>query len=175
MHLLHYGADHGHCQHPSFDYTIVNEARQQCLPEIEEEEQKQEPTNETVMEETKEKGNKPHSVVQIDTNTLQPIKLWKSASEVQRVLGIKNIKRAIERKGVAGGYHWCYAGEEEHFKPSEIQKEGRVLRQEKPVETVRTTDVTLTMYSDQQLADELARRGFKGVMERMQTLKIGES
>ena len=88
---------------------------------------------------------------------------------------------------MAGGYHWCYAGDEANFKPREQQvskpqqkqKDGRVLRPGKPVATVPVTsvavnDVTLTMYSDQQLADELARRGFKGVMERLQTIKIGE-
>ena len=64
-------------------------------------------------------GTPPKSVVQLDADTLKPIKVWKSCNAAQNGLGIKNVQRAISRCGISGGYYWCRPGDEETFKPAD--------------------------------------------------------
>jgi hypothetical protein len=64
-------------------------------------------------------GTVPKSVVQLDADTLKPIKVWKSCNAAQNGLGIKNVQRAISRCGISGGYYWCRPGDEETFKPAD--------------------------------------------------------
>lgn len=64
-------------------------------------------------------GTPPKSVVQLDAETLKPIKVWKSCNAAQNGLGIKNVQRAISRCGISGGYYWCRPGDEETFKPAD--------------------------------------------------------
>lgn len=64
-------------------------------------------------------GTPPKSVVQLDADTLKPIKVWKSCNAAQNGLGIKNVQRAISRCGISGGFYWCRPGDEETFKPAD--------------------------------------------------------
>jgi hypothetical protein len=64
-------------------------------------------------------GTPPKSVVQLDAETLKPIKVWKSCNAAQNGLGIKNVQRAISRCGISGGFYWCRPGNEETFKPAD--------------------------------------------------------
>jgi hypothetical protein len=64
-------------------------------------------------------GTPPKSVVQLDAETLKPIKVWKSCNAAQNGLGIKNVQRAISRCGISGGFYWCRPGDEETFKPAD--------------------------------------------------------
>ena len=63
------------------------------------------------------------SVVQLDAETLQVIKVWPSCFAAQKEMGIKNVQRAISRHGISGGFYWCRPGDEEGFKP--LEKRGR--------------------------------------------------
>ena len=63
------------------------------------------------------------AVVQLDAETLKPVKVWKSCHAAQAELGIKNVQRAIVRHGISGGFYWCRPGDEEGFKP--LEKRGR--------------------------------------------------
>lgn len=66
------------------------------------------------------------AVVQLDPDTLKPVKVWKSCNAAQAELGIKNVQRAISRCGIAGGYYWCRPGDEESFKPMDKRANNRV-------------------------------------------------
>ncbi len=68
-------------------------------------------------------GTVPKSVVQLDAETLQVVKVWPSCFAAQKELGIKNVQRAISRHGISGGFYWCRPGDEEDFKP--LEKRGR--------------------------------------------------
>ena len=57
--------------------------------------------------------------MQLDADTLKPIKVWKSCNAAQNGLGIKNVQRAISRCGISGGFYWCRPGDEETFKPAD--------------------------------------------------------
>lgn len=63
------------------------------------------------------------SVVQLDAETLQVVKVWPSCFAAQKELGIKNVQRAIVRHGISGGFYWCRPGDEEGFNP--LEKRGR--------------------------------------------------
>ena len=63
------------------------------------------------------------AVVQLDPDTLKPVKVWPSCFAAQKELGIKNVQRAIVRHGISGGFYWCRPGDEEVFKP--LEKRGR--------------------------------------------------
>jgi hypothetical protein len=63
------------------------------------------------------------AVVQLDPDTLKPVKVWPSCFAAQKELGIKNVQRAISRHGISGGFYWCRPGDEEDFKP--LEKRGR--------------------------------------------------
>ena len=63
------------------------------------------------------------SVVQLDAETLQVVKVWPSCFAAQKEMGIKNVQRAISRHGISGGFYWCRPGDEEGFKP--LEKRGR--------------------------------------------------
>ncbi len=65
------------------------------------------------------------AVVQLDAETLKPVKVWPSCFAAQKELGIKNVQRAISRCGIAGGFYWCRPGDEEGFKPLEKRGRGR--------------------------------------------------
>ncbi len=71
-------------------------------------------------------GTPPKSVVQLDAETLKPIKVWKSCNAAQNGLGIKNVQRAISRCGISGGFYWCRPGDEETFKPMDKRANNRV-------------------------------------------------
>lgn len=65
------------------------------------------------------------SVVQLDAETLQVIKVWPSCFAAQKELGIKNVQRAIVRHGISGGFYWCRPGDEEDFKPMDKRANNR--------------------------------------------------
>lgn len=71
-------------------------------------------------------GTVPKSVVQLDPDTLKPVKVWKSCHAAQAELGIKNVQRAISRHGISGGFYWCRPGDEEDFKPMDKRANNRV-------------------------------------------------
>jgi len=86
VYLLQWGGDHGHCQRPSFDFSIVSDTLS------------------------------PDAICQLDPGTLKVIKTWRNPFRIQKELGIGNIVRAIERCGLAGGYYWTYGRDVDTFR-----------------------------------------------------------
>ena len=107
VYLLQWGGDHGHCQRPTFDYTIANaKAGDTAEPEAETEQTNDEPKNETIMEQKKKpRGKQPKPVAQIDPKTLKVVKVWPSRCEAERQLGACNIDRAVARKRMSAGFY----------------------------------------------------------------------
>ena len=85
-------------------------------------------------------GTPPKSVVQLDADTLKPIKVWKSCNAAQNGLGIKNVQRAISRCGISGGFYWCRPGDEETFKPADKRSKngGKTAKPKKAAVKVTT-------------------------------------
>lgn len=81
------------------------------------------------------------AVVQLDPDTLKPIKVWPSCFAAQKELGIKNVQRAIVRHGISGGFYWCRPGDEEGFKPLEKHGKGKNKTKTKST-THRLTPIT---------------------------------
>lgn len=86
VYLLQWGGDHGHCQRPSFDFSIVSDTLS------------------------------PDAICQLDPGTLKVIKTWRNPFRIQKELGIGNIVRAIERCGLAGGFYWSYGRDVDTFR-----------------------------------------------------------
>ena len=80
------------------------------------------------------------SVVQLDPETLKPVKVWPSCFAAQKELGIKNVQRAIARHGISGGFYWCRPGDEEGFKP--LEKRGRGKNKTKTEKTEKPKKFT---------------------------------
>ena len=103
-------------------------------------------------------------VVQIEPTTLKVLKVWDSISEAEKSVGTHNIKRAIERKGTAGGYHWCFFGDEATFNPAQpnIHTQMREPKNESGVLFVNKP--SLAEVSNEELIAEMKRRGWKGTI-----------
>lgn len=141
------------------------------------------------------------SVVQLDAETLQVIKVWPSCFAAQKELGIKNVQRAIVRHGISGGFYWCRPGDEEDFKPMDKRANNRVphpLTPEQkqlhkkvfdaPTRKVPKTlqeahdnlqqainehvDEVLHCCTQDELIAELRRRQWKGVLHITQTIEL---
>lgn len=90
VHLMQWGSMNKHCQPPSFDCSVSRET----LPEG--------------VEIKKE-------ICQLDPQTLAVIKRWPHAHRIHQELGIGNVRRAIERCGIAGGFYWTYSADLDTF------------------------------------------------------------
>ena len=116
VYLLKWGAENGHCQAPTFDTSVAYV----CLPEkpLSKEAYEHATMGEYANQKPAPVRNK-RPVAQIDTKTLQVIKVWPSVTQAHNESHIKNIERAIERRGIAGGYFWCDEKDVATFKPAE--------------------------------------------------------
>lgn len=136
-------------------------------------EEKPEPAEE---EEPGQEEQTVKEVVQLDPKTLKEVRTWKSAGTAEKILGIKNILRAVDRHGLAGGFFWCRPGEVKGFSPgsSRIEKakpRAKVARPKaevkpEPVPEPVVEDVmpvpNLMSATDEELVDEIRRRRWKG-------------
>ena len=137
VYLLQWGGDNGHCQRPTFDYTIANADAQpvnhgDCPTDSSEaeiegtvpcdshrtdegetslttEQTNDKPQEEKSMEqEKKPRGKQARQICQIDPESLQVIKTYDSCQQGCKAAGVKNIDRAIKKLQRAGGYYWAY-------------------------------------------------------------------
>lgn len=142
-------------------------------------------------------SNLAKKVVQIDPETMKPIKTWDSISLAQRECNVRNIGRAITSRSAAGGYFWCFAGDEGDFntdkkarkykprkknvqKPRRERKEnvakpanetaGTESPMNLPVVIEKTFDVT--QLSDDELIAEIRRRGWKGDLDVVKRITL---
>ena len=120
VYLLQWGGDNGHCQRPTFDYTIAN-AQAVDEPETETEQTNDKPNEETTMEqEKKPRGKQPKPVAQIDPETLKVVKVWPSRCEAERQLGACNLDRCIAKHRMSAGFYWCAPEDADTFKPNPL-------------------------------------------------------
>ena len=139
------------------------------------------------------------AVVQLDKDTLKPIKVWKSCHAPQTELGIRNVQRAVARHGLAGGYYWCRPSDVETFKPNSVRgqvpdrKKSATPAKRKPVKGLspdrkfapttaapvrdlspdRNSETpTLADVTDEQLLAEIRRRGWKGQVTITKTIEL---
>lgn len=54
-------------------------------------------------------------ICQLDLRTLKVLKTWETPFHIKRDLGIHNVRRAIERCGIAGGFYWSFADDVDTF------------------------------------------------------------
>lgn len=151
LHILNWGADHGHCSHPTFDYrSLIDEEAMQvhqkeeaaavaeeATAPVEEtasveapEEKEEEVPKEEEQHKTKDKKDKAHTggracrkVCQIDPKTMEVIKTWGSISEIKAEMGLKSLSGALSKHCRAKGFYWCYAEDAGEFKPARLRGE----------------------------------------------------
>lgn len=181
VHTLEFCAEKGECKQPAYTYSIVTDVTDVKSDDSQAVAKK--PTPEA----------KP--VIQLDADTLKPVKQWPSANSVKTELGISNVQRGIQNRSICGGFYWCYPGDEKDFKPAvrkqtgrpSVKKEtpkkkapkaSRTSSKEKgedaadPAPAVQRTSpaarkVTLDDFTDEQLYDELKARGWHGDIEKV--------
>ena len=115
VNLLSWGCDHDYCQHPTFDYSVCNSDKK-AQSETNKETKTEKAMEEKTTQDVSILSRRP--VAQIDPKTLQVIQVWPSVFRAHSELNIKNIERAIQRHGIAGGFFWADENEAPSFKPA---------------------------------------------------------
>ena len=126
-------------------------------------------------------GMKPKPVVMLDPQNLTVLRTFASLTEVTQQMGINqsNISKAISRKSSSAGYYWCYQGDEDSFLPAKkvyiriMPKATGETAKNPAKEAVRIGSPlpSLSSFTDQQLRDELVRRGWHGsIYQRLDLL-----
>lgn len=148
------------------------------------------------MEEKKKRGKQPKPVAQIDATTYQVIKVWPSITEAEAELGIYHIAVAISKLRKAGGFYWSLPADADTFKERLDEKMCQTDERQKPTKPAtkkvdqRVADLgqvalpskgeernavkdALAVFSDDELMEELDRRGWEGELSRRQIVTIG--
>lgn len=148
------------------------------------------------MEEKKKRGKQPKPVAQIDATTYQVIKVWPSMTEAEAELGIYHIAVAISKLRKAGGSYWSLPADADTFKDRLDEKMRQTGERQKPTKPAtkkvdqRVADLgqvalpskseernavkdALAVFSDDELMEELDRRGWEGELSRRQIVTIG--
>lgn len=148
------------------------------------------------MEEKKKRGKQPKPVAQIDATTYQVIKVWPSMTEAEAELGIYHIAVAISKLRKAGGFYWSLPADADTFKERLGEKMRQTGERQKPTKPAtkkvdqRVADFgqvalpskgeernavkdALAVFSDDELMEELDRRGWEGELSRRQIVTIG--
>jgi len=168
-------------------YLSGNSAATEVAPS---EEPHEEAANKTEQEEVankpeqewEEAANKPprntktRTVVQLSPDPLQPIAVFGSISEAEKATGIRNIYRAVANYSMAGGFFWCMAGDEEAVaQKAVIPRGGRPSAKKPKKEDPREHQAPVIppepfLISDEDLIDELRRRGYTGELNITKTI-----
>ena len=152
----------------------------------------------------KAKGRQPKPIVQIDPDSLQVIKEWPSMSDATKELGLCHVEVAISKLRKAGGFYWSLAADADTFKArleekqrqaDERQKKQAVVKPSPAVQVANTPDPTpssvtqhqpedeqprnaandaLESFTDDELLEELDRRGWEGELRRTLVVTIGK-
>lgn len=203
VHILQWGADNGHCNPPTFTLSIASEEHKRAV-EDKYQNTNDTPKKKRIivplltdikteedMEPKKTRGKQPKPVAQLDAKTLQVIKVWPSRSEAERELDACNLDRAIIRKRLAAGFFWCSPEDAEGFAPnpkSNLSTKAEPRLKPKPSPAMKNEPTTvdnnairnaaskaLEVFTDNELLDELDRRGWQGELRRVQIVSIGKS
>lgn len=132
---------------------------------------------EKIMETKTSPIKKSKRICQLDPETLKVVMIFESTNKAQKELGITNINRSAKRKTLNGGYYWCYPGEENEFKPKDIQqkKKGPVAQKPKPFKVkpeVIVKHKTLEDYTNEELVAEIRRRGWTGKFKMITEIEL---
>lgn len=191
VYVLSWGGDHGYCQRPTFTYEVAAstpeekpaepmcKVKPEALAKRKEELAKRENTDIMEKEEKKE-ASKPKEVVQLDPNTLRVLRTFPSANAAETALGCSNIRRAIDRSSMSGGYYWTYPGYEINFKPAKKKAMGRpskpkktIVSPQKPVAVnTEAAKPSIQSFSDEAIIAEIKRRGWKGNITMTVTIDL---
>ena len=156
------------------------------------------------MKTKKPKGRQPKPIVQIDPDSLQVIKEWPSMSDATKELGLCHVEVAISKLRKAGGFYWSLAADADTFKSrledkqrqaDERQKKQAVIKPSPAVQVANTPDPTpssvtqhqpedeqprnaandaFESFTDDELLEELDRRGWTGELRRTLVVTIGK-
>ncbi|MCR5578639.1 MAG: hypothetical protein K6F74_05435 [Prevotella sp.] len=153
------------------------------------------------------RGRAPRPVAQIDTETLEVVKVWPTMGEAERETGACNLDRVSKLLRKSAGFYWCNADEVDTFKErlnEKLQKKGgrkkaktkitvvkptpfaqtvvprnptspAVTQNESPDEPVRNSaQDALEVFTDEELWQELERRGWQGEISCVKRITIGK-
>lgn len=143
-------------------------------------------------------GRKKVPVVQLHPDTLEVVARFECMADAKRETKVSNIGRSLKDHKLSGGYYWCHEGEENGFKPdyktgpqrkawSRKKKEcpkgcrkpaaekslsgcGRTAGKSVSVGGGRNCPPHISSFSDEQLKDELVRRGWTGTLHKQLVL-----
>lgn len=201
VHLMNWGAERGYCQRPAFSYEIGSEGKKEKTKEVKplvkvtvipqdtdldyksgtEPETDIQTKNNMTMEkqQTRKGGRQPRKVCQLNAETLEVIASYDSIKEACEKNGIKKLNGALSKHQKAGGYYWCYAGQESTFVPLERQQKPQKPRKEKPTTAAASPSRTQTPsgksladYSDKEIIEEIRRREWKGSFSFVTTIEL---
>ena len=128
-------------------------------------------TKQDNMEEKKvTKGRAARPVCQIDPKTKEVINTFDSCSEACRAAGVKNIDRAIKKLQMAGGYYWQYPEDVKTF-AERLEEKATCVRHTPPIRNA--SHDALEVFTDEELINELTRRGWEGELSRRQVVVLG--
>ena len=157
------------------------------------------PKNETSMEQKKPRGKQPKPVAQLDPKTFEVINTYESTTAASRAVGVKDVGKSITALQKSGGYYWAHPDDVESTKErikEKLQKQADNLKAQaqkmrdrkkgtkgsgtsvpkakvaSPEGWSSTPSIELADFSDQQLKDELTRRGWVGKLERTVTMTL---
>lgn len=143
-------------------------------------------------------GRKKVPVVQLHPDTLEVVARFECMADAKRETKVSNIDRSLKDHKLSGGYYWCHEGEENGFKPDyktgpqrkawaekrkNVPKVVASLQPRNPCLVVGRPQVSLcpwvgeetapphiSSFSDEQLKDELVRRGWTGTLHKQLVL-----
>ena len=131
---------------------------------------KQEETKTEDMKEKKTRGKQPRKVCQIDPETLEVVKTYDSINAGCTATGAKNMDRAIKKLQLAAGYYWQYPEDMPTFADRIAAKRKSEHETEQP--HIVASDA-LEVFTDDELMEELDRRGWIGELKRVQIVTLG--
>ena len=131
--------------------------------------------------EKKPRGRAPRKVAQIDPDTLEVIKVWPAIADAERETGASDIYNAVKKQRKSGGFYWSNAEDSGTFRDrlaeKQLLEELKRVNRKKPAadrsQCASAAQQALAVFSDDELLEELDRRGWQGNLRRTQVVTIG--
>ena len=138
--------------------------------------------------EKKPRGRAPRQVAQIDPGTLEVIKVWPAIADAERETGASDIYNAVKKQRKSAGFYWSNAEDAGTFRDRLAEKQLQHENGKKPAadpgqepapkpesrsQCASAAQQALAVFSDDELLEELDRRGWQGNLRRTQVVTIG--